>query len=215
MCWSPIHGRTKGAFSRFSELVPLLCCTGEAGEDLQQDALAIKGKDAHPGAGRRAGIVLKGRAVVAVKQKMTEHDLQKCRKRFMRHDLQNITTLVYSSKPTAFLREKSECGSGKYHLEDHPTAGWCEMSRRAFCQNPPFAQFEVRLSRDVIDDVSSKAMQTPEATCSVAAVSELGSVCYPQLTGRGLGPGRAAPCLTHQSSKHGAQTPGSCGHRTP
>lgn len=103
---APYTERTKSAFSQFSELVSLLCCIGEAGEDLQQDALAIKGKDAHPGAGRRAGIVLKGRVVVAVKQKMTEHDLQKCRKRFMRHDLQNITTLVYSSKPTAFLREK-------------------------------------------------------------------------------------------------------------
>lgn len=41
--------RTKSSFSQFSELVSLFCCSGEAGEDLQQDTLAIKGKDAHPG----------------------------------------------------------------------------------------------------------------------------------------------------------------------
>lgn len=42
------------------------------------------------GGRRRDAIVLKGRVVVTVKQKMTEYDPQKCRKRFMRHDLQNI-----------------------------------------------------------------------------------------------------------------------------
>lgn len=62
------------------------------------------------GGRRRDAIVLKGRVVVTVKQRMTEHDPQKCRKRFMVHDLQNIIMLVYSSKPLAFLREKVNMG---------------------------------------------------------------------------------------------------------
>lgn len=41
--------RTKSSFSQFAELVSLFHCSGEAGEDLQQDTLEIKGKDAHPG----------------------------------------------------------------------------------------------------------------------------------------------------------------------
>lgn len=62
------------------------------------------------GGRRRDAIVLKGRVVVTVKPKMTKYDLQKCRKTFMRHDLQNIILLVYSSKLIAFLREKVNMG---------------------------------------------------------------------------------------------------------
>lgn len=62
------------------------------------------------GGRRHDAIVLKGRVVVTVKQKMTECDPQKCRKPFMRHDLQNIIMLVYSSKPIAFRREKVNTG---------------------------------------------------------------------------------------------------------
>lgn len=74
------------------------------------------------GGRRRDAIVLKGRVVVTVKQRMTEHDPQKCRKHFMRHDMQNIM-LVYSSKPLAFLREKVNMGRGNTTRSISPLKG--------------------------------------------------------------------------------------------
>lgn len=62
------------------------------------------------GGRRHDAIVLRGRVVVAVKQRMTETGSQKCRKSFMRHGLQNIIVLVYSSEVIAFLREKVNAG---------------------------------------------------------------------------------------------------------
>jgi len=62
------------------------------------------------GGGRHDAVVRKGRFVVTVKPEMTEHDRQKRRKHFMRHDLQNIILLVYSSKLIGFLREKVNMG---------------------------------------------------------------------------------------------------------
>lgn len=129
-------GRTKSSFSQFAELVSLFRCSREAGEDLQQDTLEIKGKDAHPGRQETWCNCPKRKSCGHSKTKDDWIWPQKRRKCFMRHDLQNIIMLVCSSKPIAFLREKANMGrENKYHLEDHPSERWCEMSRwMLFCQ---------------------------------------------------------------------------------
>lgn len=95
--------RTKSPFSQFAELVSLFHCCGEAGEDLQQDTLEIKGKDAHPGRQETRCNCPKRKSCGCSE---TKDNPQKCRRRFTRHDLKTITMLVYSLKPIAFLREK-------------------------------------------------------------------------------------------------------------